>query len=162
MDVTIVTATVADADAVVRMIRELAESGGGTARIDAAYVGRYLGFPGRTVLLAVAAGTAESTEGTTAAGPAESNDECVGLLAYSLDPNLYHAADGCLIEDLYVVPSWRGRGIGRALVACVLAEAERRGCAEVSVSTDRDNRAALSLYRGMGLVEEYVLLEKHF
>jgi len=151
MNVVIVTATVDDADVIVRLVRELAEDGGGTARVDAAYVGRYLGFPGRTVLLARAA----------AEPPAAAND-WVGLLAYSLDPNLYHAADGCLIEDLYVVPSWRGRGVGRALVAHVIAEAERHGCAEVSVSTGRDNRAALSLYRGMGLDEEYVLLEKHF
>jgi GNAT superfamily N-acetyltransferase len=162
MDIVIVTATVADADTIARMIRELAESGGGTAVVDAAYVRRYLGVFGRTVLLAEAASTAGSPESVKAAGRAESRGECVGLLAYALDPNLYHAADGCLIEDLYVVPAWRGRGVGRALVARVLAEAERQGCAEVSVSTDRDNRAALSLYRGMGLVEEYVLLEKHF
>ncbi len=150
MNVVVVEATVADADAIVRMVRELAASDGGTARVDAAYVGRYLGFPGRMVLLAMAAGA-----------PPAAADGCVGLLACSFDPNLWHAADGCLIEDLYVVPAWRGNGVGRALVARAIAEAERRGCAEISVSTGRDNRAALSLYRGMGLLEEYVLLEKH-
>ncbi len=93
---------------------------------------------------------------------AEAAGERVGLLAYSLNPNLFHAADGCLIEDLYVRPSWRGKGVARALVAHVMAEAPRRGWAEVSVSTGKDNVAALSLYRGQGLVEEYVLLEKHF
>ena len=146
MDIGIVraTASAADADTIVRMIRELAESSGGKAAVDSAYVGRYLAFPGRTVLLAEAAG------------------ERVGLLAFSLDPNLYHARDGCLIEDLFVRPAWRGKGVGRALVAHVMAEAARQGWAEVSVSTDRDNHAALSLYRGSGLVEEYVLLEKHF
>jgi GNAT superfamily N-acetyltransferase len=144
MDIAIVRGTETDADTIGCLIRELAESSGGKSEVDAAYVTRYLGFPGRTVLLAEAAG------------------ERVGLLAFSLNPNLYHAADGCLIEDLFVRPAWRGRGVGRALVARVMAEAARQGWAEVSVSTDRDNRAALSLYRGMGLVEEYVLLEKHF
>jgi ribosomal protein S18 acetylase RimI-like enzyme len=144
MAIDIVRATAADADTIVRIICELAALSGGKAAVDSEYVGRYLAFPGRTVLLAETAG------------------EHVGLLAYSLDPNLYHAADGCLIEDLYVRPAWRGRGVGRALVAHVMAEAAKQGWAEVSVSTDRDNRAALSLYRGMGLVEEYVLLEKHF
>jgi ribosomal protein S18 acetylase RimI-like enzyme len=43
-----------------------------------------------------------------------------------------------------------------------MAEAPRRGWAEVSVSTGKDNQVALALYRGQGLVEEYVLLEKHF
>ncbi len=144
MDIGIISATAADVDTIVRMVRELAESSGGTSEVDGEYVGRYLGFPGRTILLAEVAG------------------ERVGLLAFSLDPNLYHAADGCLIEDLFVRPAWRGRGVGRALVAHVMTEAARQGWAEVSVSTDRDNRAALSLYRGSGLVEEYVLLEKHF
>ena len=144
MDIGIVTATAADADAIVRLVRELAGSSGGESRVDAAYVGRYLGFPGRTVLLAEAAG------------------ERVGLLAFSVNPNLWHAGDGCLIEDLFVQPAWRGKGVGRALMARVMAEAARQGWAEVSVSTGRDNREALSLYRGMGLVEEYVLLEKHF
>ena len=112
--------------------------------MDADYVRRYLEFPGRVVLLAETAG------------------ERVGMLVYSLNPNLFHAADGCFIEELYVRPSWRGKGVARALVAHVMAEAPRRGWAEVSVSTGRDNVAALALYRGQGLHEEYVLLEKHF
>jgi GNAT superfamily N-acetyltransferase len=146
MDIGIARATTSasDADTIVRMIRELAAISGGNPGVDSAYVGRYLAFPGRTILFAEVAG------------------ERVGLLAYSLDPNLYHAADGCLIEDLFVRPAWRGKGVGRALVDHVVAEAARQGWAEVSVSTDRDNRAALSLYRGAGLLEEYVLLEKHF
>jgi GNAT superfamily N-acetyltransferase len=88
--------------------------------------------------------------------------ETAGFLAYSLNPNLWHAADCCLVEDLYVRAAWRGKGIGRALVARVMAEGARRGWAEVAVSTGRDNPAARSLYRGQGLDEEYVLLEKHF
>jgi GNAT superfamily N-acetyltransferase len=144
MDVSIVAATAADADVIVELIRELAAHSGGTAQTDAAYVRRYLAYPGRTVLLA------------------EVDGERVGVLAYSLNPNLYHAADGCLVEDLFVRPRFRGRGVGRALVARVMAEAARQGWAEVSVSTDRDNHAALGLYRGLGLAEEYVLLEKHF
>jgi GNAT superfamily N-acetyltransferase len=142
--IAIVAAAPADADAIVGLVRELAQASGGTSEVDAAYVRRYLAFPGRVVLFAVA------------------GSERVGLLAYSLNPNLWHAADACMIEDLYIRPSWRGQGVGRALVTHVMAEAPRRGWAEVSVSTGKDNAAALSLYRGQGLVEECVLLEKHF
>ncbi len=144
MKIDIVTAAASDADAIVGLVRELGRDWGETSGLDAAYARRYLAFPGRVVLFAEAAG------------------ERVGMLVYSLNPNLFHAADGCLIEDLYVRPAWRGKGVGRALVAHVMAEAPRRGCAEVSVSTGKDNHAALALYRGQGLVEEYVLLEKHF
>jgi GNAT superfamily N-acetyltransferase len=144
VDIAILQATAADADTVVQMVRELAAHAGATSKIDANYARGYLAKSGRTVLLA------------------ETGGESVGLLAFSLNPNLYHAADGCLIEDLYVRSPWRGRGVGRALAAWVMREAERQGWAEVSVSTERDNHAARSLYRGLGLVEEYVLLEKHF
>ena len=144
MKVDILAATAADADTVVGLVHELGESWGEVSEVDAEYVRRHLGFPGRVVLLAEAAG------------------ERVGMLVYALNPNLFHAADGCLIEELYVRPSWRGKGVGRALLAHVMAEAPRRGWAEVSVSTGKDNAAALALYRGQGLLEEYVLLEKHF
>jgi len=143
-EVSIVPATAADADVIVGLVRDLGENWGELSGVDADYVRHYLGFPGRVVLLADAAGGR------------------VGMLVYSLNPNLFHAADGCLIEDLYVRPAWRGKGVARALVAHVMAEAQRRGWAEVSVSTGKDNAAALSLYRGQGLHEEYVLLEKHF
>jgi len=143
-DYRIAIAAAADADAVAELVHELAREAGETSRVDAAYVRRWLAFPGRVVLVAAVAA------------------ERVGFLAYSLNPNLWHAADCCLIEDLYVKPAWRGRGIGGALVARVVAEGSRAGWAEVSVSTGRDNRAALALYRRQGLDEEWVLLEKHF
>ena len=144
MDIRIVKATAADGEAVARLVRELAASSDEESRVDAACVGRYLAFPGRTVLLA------------------EAGDERVGFLAFSLNPNLWHAKERCLVEDLFVRPACRGKGGGRALVAHVMAEAARQGWAEVSVSTGRENKTALSLYRGLGLDEEYVLLEKHF
>ena len=56
MDIGIIRATSADADTIVRMIRELAESSGGKAAVESEYVGRYLAFPGRTILLALTAG----------------------------------------------------------------------------------------------------------
>jgi GNAT superfamily N-acetyltransferase len=140
----IVMATAADDESVAMLIRELAAGSAGTSTVDAAYVRRYLDFPGRAEVFADVAG------------------ERVGIIAYSANPNMYHANDGCLIEDLYVRPGHRGKGIGRALVAHVMAEAGRREWAEVSVSTGTDNHAALALYRSMGLVEEYALLEKHF
>jgi len=158
MNIVIERATASDADAIVRLVHELAESSGGTADVHAAYVRSWLAFPGRTVLLAAAADGAPGS----AAVDSTATGERIGLLAFSLNPNLYHAADGCLIEDLYVRPAWRGKGVGRALVAWVMDQAARQGWAEVSVSTGRENGPALSLYRGLGLVEEYVLLEKHY
>jgi ribosomal protein S18 acetylase RimI-like enzyme len=42
---------------------------------------------------------------------------------------------------------WRGRGLGRAVVAALLAEAQRRGAAIAYLQVTSDNAPALSLYR---------------
>jgi ribosomal protein S18 acetylase RimI-like enzyme len=56
------------------------------------------------------------------------------------------------IDDLYVKPSYRRRGAGRAAIEAVIAECRRRGCRAVSVEVGADNRAAKALYEKFGLV----------
>jgi ribosomal protein S18 acetylase RimI-like enzyme len=137
-------AVLADAEVIVQLIGELAAHGNDHSPLTAAYLADYLGVRHNTILLA------------------ERDQQVVGLLAYSLRPNLYHAADGCLIEELIVRSTARGQGIGSALLTETLNRAKAHGCAEISVSTMPDNQAAIRLYRVHGLTEEVVLLEKHF
>jgi ribosomal protein S18 acetylase RimI-like enzyme len=92
---------------------------------------------------------------------AESAGRPAGLLSYTVRPNLFHAGECFLIEELVVEPQSRRTGVGKALVEAAIAEAERRRCAEISVSTAAENRSALALYRGVGLTDEAVLLERH-
>ncbi len=47
-------------------------------------------------------------------------------------------------------PAWRGRGLGRAVVAALLAEARQRGAAVAYLQVTADNAPALSLYRRFG------------
>lgn len=61
------------------------------------------------------------------------------------------AATGDLVVDgLAVWPRTRRQGVGRHLLAAVLAEARLRGYAGVQVELAAGNHAALALYRGMG------------
>jgi ribosomal protein S18 acetylase RimI-like enzyme len=76
-------------------------------------------------------------------------------------PNLYHAANSALIEELVVRESARGRGVGGALMSELLRRLSAQGCAEVSVTTMPDNDGAIRFYRSHGLVDEAVFLEKH-
>jgi len=55
------------------------------------------------------------------------------------------------IDDLYVRPAHRRRGVGRAALDALFAECRRRGVLAVHVEVGRDNAAAKSLYRGYGL-----------
>jgi GNAT superfamily N-acetyltransferase len=58
------------------------------------------------------------------------------------------------IEDLFVQPDWMGRGVGRALVADIVAEARRRGAQRVEViATD----PAVAFYRKLGFVFDRVV-----
>lgn len=54
------------------------------------------------------------------------------------------------LEDLYVQPAWRGRGLGTALLARVAREAERAGCARLDWSVLTWNEPALRVYERIG------------
>jgi GNAT superfamily N-acetyltransferase len=61
---------------------------------------------------------------------------------------------GCFwqLRDLYVVPSARRCGAGRALVGAVRAAASAAGAIRLSVQTEPGNTAALALYRASGFL----------
>ena len=143
MPVTVREARPGDEHDVVGLITELARTIGETSPITAGYVQEYLAFPGCHVLWA------------------EEDGRLVGVLSYSIRPNLYHAANSALIEELVVRESARGHGVGSVLLSELLSRLPSQGCAEVSVTTMPDNDGAIRFYRSHGLVDEAVFLEKH-
>lgn len=54
------------------------------------------------------------------------------------------------LRDLYVLPGLRGHGAGAALVSAVRDAALAAGALRLSLVTEPDNLAALSLYRALG------------
>lgn len=59
-------------------------------------------------------------------------------------------APALVLNDLFVDPSARGRGVGEALVRACEAEGQRRGAAALSLETQRSNHAAIALYLRLG------------
>lgn len=63
---------------------------------------------------------------------------------------VWWAAEDALLEDLFVLESARGSGLGRAMLERAVAEARERGCRRVELDVNDNNDAALGLYRSFG------------
>ena len=57
---------------------------------------------------------------------------------------------GLYLEDLYVKPEMRGRGLGRALLVHLAGIAKERGCGRMEWSVLDWNEPAIKLYKGIG------------
>ena len=58
-----------------------------------------------------------------------------------------------LLDELFVLPPCRGRGIGRATLALVEEEARRGGARAVRIEVAEGNREARALYRAAGYAD---------
>jgi GNAT superfamily N-acetyltransferase len=56
-------------------------------------------------------------------------------------------------EDLVVLPGYRGKGVGKALLRHVIADAKRQGVLRLTLLTDRQNERAQALYRKLGFAD---------
>jgi GNAT superfamily N-acetyltransferase len=61
-----------------------------------------------------------------------------------------------ILNDLFVVPEARRRGVGRALMDAAKAFAEETGAAWLELATARDNARAQALYRSCGYKKDEV------
>lgn len=81
-------------------------------------------------------------------------DEVVGWCDISRYERPIHAHRGAL--GMGIVPTYRGRGLGRLLIETTLEEARRQGFVRVELSAHADNARAIALYRKVGFVQEGV------
>ena len=79
-----------------------------------------------------------------------SASEPVGFAAYFQSFSTFLGKPGIYLEDLFVVPTWRGRGLGRALLAWVARTAVERGAGRMEWSVLDWNELALGVYRRIG------------
>jgi GNAT superfamily N-acetyltransferase len=66
---------------------------------------------------------------------------------------VWHAADEpatLKLDKLYVLPERHGRGIGRALIDHVVAQARAAGCTEVVLNVNRNNTGSIRAYERCG------------
>jgi len=80
----------------------------------------------------------------------EVDEEAVGYAIFFATFSTFECRPGIWVEDLFVQPPHRRRGIGRALLSHVAALALERGCARLEWSALDWNEPALRFYDELG------------
>jgi GNAT superfamily N-acetyltransferase len=76
--------------------------------------------------------------------------EPVGFALYYTSFSTWLGRRGLYLEDLYVRPAARGRGVGRALLAALARVAGERGCPRLEWWVLDWNESAIGFYRSLG------------
>ena len=81
---------------------------------------------------------------------ADCDGEAAGFALFFHNFSTFRGQPGLYLEDLFVRPSRRGRGIGRALLAMLARLAVDRGCGRLEWSVLDWNEPAIGFYRSLG------------
>jgi GNAT superfamily N-acetyltransferase len=87
---------------------------------------------------------------------AESGPDVVATMQLSFIPGLArHGALRAQIEAVRVHEAYRSRGLGAAMLSWAIAEARRRDCALVQLTTDKSRTSAHRFYERLGFVASH-------
>jgi GNAT superfamily N-acetyltransferase len=81
---------------------------------------------------------------------AEQGNEPAGFALYFYSYSTWVGRAGIYLEDLFVRPIFRGKGIGKALLSRVAAAAVAEGCARLEWAVLDWNQPAIDFYHRMG------------
>ena len=91
-----------------------------------------------------------------AAGPsaycvlAEADGVTAGFALYFFNYSTFLARSGLYLEDLFVRPEFRGRGLGKALLLYLARLANQRGCGRMEWTVLDWNQPAIDFYEAFG------------
>jgi len=136
MDVSIRSATERDVPLILELIRGLAEYERLAHQVTAteATLRRALfgSRPGAEVIIAEAGG------------------EAAGFALFFHNFSTFVGKHGIYLEDLFVKPGWRGKGVGRRLLVHLARLAVERDCGRLEWAVLDWNEPAIRFYRGLG------------
>ena len=81
---------------------------------------------------------------------ARAGDQPVGFAVWFHNYSTFLGRRGLYLEDLFVVPAWRGRGVGRALLGHLAQVAVARNCGRMEWSVLNWNEPAIGFYQRIG------------
>lgn len=82
---------------------------------------------------------------------AEFNHEIVGTFALLIMENMAHlGTPSAVVEDVGVLPTIQGKGIGKVMMAFALEKAKEKGCYKMSLSSNLRREQAHQFYESLG------------
>ncbi|MGL4668936.1 MAG: GNAT family N-acetyltransferase [Saezia sp.] len=78
--------------------------------------------------------------------------EAVGFALFFNNFSTFLSQPGLYLEDLYVKPEWRGKGVGKALLKHLAGIAVETGCGRFEWSVLDWNQPAIDVYKACGAV----------
>jgi GNAT superfamily N-acetyltransferase len=81
---------------------------------------------------------------------ARAGGRIVGVAYVATILSIEHAGPAAWLEELYVMPAWRQRGVGSALVVAVLERARAAGMVAIDLEIDAGHSRTASLYQRFG------------
>jgi GNAT superfamily N-acetyltransferase len=76
--------------------------------------------------------------------------DAVGFAVWFYNFSTFVGRPGLYLEDLFVLPDWRGRGVGRALMGHLARVAVARDCGRMEWAVLNWNDPAIRFYRNIG------------
>ena len=83
---------------------------------------------------------------------AEADGEPAGFALWFYNYSTFMARHGIYLEDLFVSPRFRGRGIGKALLVNLAARAVKQGCGRLEWAVLDWNAPSIAFYESLGAV----------
>jgi GNAT superfamily N-acetyltransferase len=77
-------------------------------------------------------------------------EQPAGFAVYFHNFSTFAGRAGIYLEDLFVEPQFRGKGVGKSLLAYLAKVAEERGCARIDWAVLNWNESAKAFYRKLG------------
>ncbi|NOT28595.1 MAG: GNAT family N-acetyltransferase [Acidobacteria bacterium] len=77
-------------------------------------------------------------------------NEAVGFALWFHNYSTFLGQPGLYLEDLFVLPEWRGRGVGSVLLRYLAGVAVERGCGRMEWSVLNWNEPAIGFYKKLG------------
>ena len=92
---------------------------------------------------------------------AAQENSLIGLAHYIYHPHNWKIEDVCYLQDLFVIPTIRGIGVGRTLIEAVYSASDENKTPTVYWLTQDFNKQARKLYDNIGSLTPFIKYNRH-